>query len=249
MTDLAPRLVAPRLGRLGTPYLWVQECTSTQDVLRAGAQLREGALAATEHQTAGRGRRRRTWDDKPGSALLFSLLLEPPAGETGRYPLLSLVAALAVAESVEQATGRRAVVKWPNDVLLEGRKVAGILLEATGNRVIAGVGINVNQSAEELPRETRVPAGSLAAITGQTFDRGSLLIDLLGRLSDGYDRWRLADASLTAELDERNALRGETVTIGGVTGIAGRVTADGALEIETPAGLVQVGSGEVDAGT
>lgn len=246
MTDLAPRLVAARLGRLGTPYLWVQECTSTQDVLRAGAQLREGALAVTEHQTAGRGRLRRTWDDKPGSALLFSLLLEPPGGETGRYPLLSLVAALAVAESVEQATGQRALVKWPNDVLLEGRKVAGILLEATGNRVISGVGINVNQSAEELPRETRVPAGSLAAITGQTFDRGSLLIDLLGRLSDGYDRWRLADASLTAELDERNALRGETVTIGEVTGIAGRVTADGALEIETTAGLVRVGSGEVD---
>ncbi len=250
MSDLAPGLMASRLGSLGTPYLWVRECSSTQDVIRAAPDLGEGALAVTEHQTAGRGRRGRTWEDTGGDALLCSLLLLPPPGETERFPQLSLAAALAVAEAVEALTGHEALIKWPNDVLLDGRKVAGILLEATDARVIVGLGINVNQTEADLPPGTKLPAASLATISGRRHDRGHLLVSLLERMAAAYDLWQAADGSLAAEVDRRNALRGTGVTVGQVTGRAGSIAADGRLEITQDNGrLVLVGSGEVSTDT
>ena len=100
MTDtLAPNAVAPHLsGRFGTPYLYEPECASTQQLL-LGSGLPEGAVAATDHQTDGRGRLGRTWEEPPASSVLLSVLLHPPAER--RLPELSLVAALAVAEAVE----------------------------------------------------------------------------------------------------------------------------------------------------
>jgi BirA family biotin operon repressor/biotin-[acetyl-CoA-carboxylase] ligase len=111
-------------GRFGRPYLWSESCASAQDVLR-GSDLPEGAVAVTEHQTSGRGREGRPWEDVAGKSLLLSLLLRPPAGMPTHQ--LALVSGLAVAESVEERRDA-AGIKWPNDVLLEGRKVAGVLL-------------------------------------------------------------------------------------------------------------------------
>jgi BirA family biotin operon repressor/biotin-[acetyl-CoA-carboxylase] ligase len=230
-------------GRFGRPYLWSESCPSTQDVLR-GSDLPEGAVAVTEHQTSGRGREGRPWEDVAGASLLLSLLLRPPAGTPTQQ--LALVAGLAVAEAVEERRDA-AGIKWPNDVLLEGRKVAGVLLESSGGEVVCGIGINVAQDESELPSGTRVPAGSLRALTGRTPDRAELLATLLEIVEHRYDAWcRAGLAPLLDELESRNVLRGRRVEVGGVSGVAGRIAPDGRLTLERNDGsTVLVGSGEV----
>lgn len=244
-SDLRPEaFAAVRRGRLGDPYLYIRECRSTQEVLRE-ASLPEGAVAVAEHQTAGRGRLGRTWEDAPGSSLLCSVLLRPGAG---RLPQLSLVAALATAEAIEELTGCEAAVKWPNDVLVGGSKVAGILLELAGDAVVAGIGVNVGQKSDELPEHARSPAGSLRTASGRGHDRGRLLAGLLHRLEHGYAAWQEGGlASLLPTLQARNALRGLAVQAGGVEGVAGAIAPGGGLEILVPSGgTVVVESGEVE---
>src|SRR5690348_6881982 len=103
----------------------------------------EWSVATTGHQTGGRGRLGRTWVDEPGSSLLLSVLLKPPAG---RNPAeLTLVAGLAVAQVVERVLGRAAQIKWPNDVLVDGAKVSGGLADLRDGAVVLGIGVNVNQ--------------------------------------------------------------------------------------------------------
>jgi BirA family transcriptional regulator, biotin operon repressor / biotin---[acetyl-CoA-carboxylase] ligase len=238
--SLSPEVVGPLLeGRFGDRYLYEPETESTQ-LLLADAELPEGAVAATEHQTAGRGRVGRRWTDEPGASLLLSLLLRPP-GER-RAPELSLVAALATAEALEEAAGVQARIKWPNDVLLDGRKVAGILAEMRGGAVVLGIGINVNQSEAELDPHARFPAASLLTASGQAHDRARLLASLLARLEDRYDAWA---GSGLAPLRARDFLRGRAVTVDGLAGIACGIHASGALELEAGGERRLVESGEV----
>ena len=172
MSDLAPTAVLPLLrGAFGRPYLYAAETPSTQELVRA-PELPEGAVAVAEHQTAGRGRTGRRWEDTEGRSLLCSVLLRPAGGP---LPQLSLVVALAVAEAIEDVAALSPLVKWPNDLLVDGRKLAGILLEASGGAVIAGIGINVNQDAGGSPRGRRCPAVSMRIATGVPHDRGALL--------------------------------------------------------------------------
>jgi BirA family biotin operon repressor/biotin-[acetyl-CoA-carboxylase] ligase len=186
-SSLLPETVVPRLrGRFGRPYLYVEETPSTQRLL--GEEHREGAVAVTEEQSEGRGRLGRRWHSPPGVSLLFSILLEPPV-ETARLPELSLVAGEACAGAIAAATGTTPEIKLPNDVLISGRKVAGILAEAREGRVVLGIGINVNVPEEELPTEVDVPATSLLAETGRELDRAELLVELLDRLERAYDAW------------------------------------------------------------
>jgi BirA family biotin operon repressor/biotin-[acetyl-CoA-carboxylase] ligase len=238
--------VVPLLrGRLGRPYLWSETCPSTQDVLRDGA-LPEGAVAVTEHQTAGRGRSGRTWEDAAGASLLLSVLLRPAGAPVPAQ--LSLVCALAVAEAVEASSGLDAGVKWPNDVLVGGRKLAGILLEARDGAVVCGIGINVSQTEGELPRGARAPAASLLTLTGRPHDRAPLLVGLLERLEARYDAW-LADglAPLLPELERRDVLRGSVVTVGEEGGTADGIASDGRLALlRADGGTLLVSSGEVD---
>lgn len=241
---LTPDAVEPLLrGRFGRPYLWSESCASTQDVLR-GSALAEGAVAVTEHQTSGRGREGRPWEDAAGKSLLLSLLLRPPAGTPTHQ--LALVAGLAVAESVEERRDA-AGIKWPNDVLLDGRKVAGVLLEASGEEVVCGIGVNVAQDAAELPSETSVPAGSLLGVTGTAPARAALLASLLEILEHRYDAWRRSGlAPLLDELESRNALRGRRVEVGGQRGVAATIAPDGRLTLVRDDGTsILVGSGEV----
>jgi BirA family biotin operon repressor/biotin-[acetyl-CoA-carboxylase] ligase len=241
---LTPDAVEPLLrGRFGRPYLWSESCASTQDVLRGG-DLPEGAVAVTEHQTSGRGREGRPWEDVAGKSLLLSLLLRPPAGTPTHQ--LALVAGLAVAESVEQDRDA-AGIKWPNDVLLQGRKVAGVLLEASEGAVVCGIGVNVAQDVRELPSGTAVPAGSLLGITGTAPDRAALLVSLLEILEHRYHAWcRARLAPLLDELESRNVLRGRRIEVGGEAGTAGSIAADGRLTLERDDGTtVLVRSGEV----
>ena len=243
---LSPDRVEPLLrGRFGRPYLWSEECASTQDVLRAPG-LPEGAVAVTEHQNAGRGRNGRTWNDVGGRSLLLSVLLRPP--EHADAPQLSLVAGLAVAEALDATVGTHALVKWPNDVLVDDRKVAGLLLESTGGAVVCGIGVNVLQSDEELPDGARVAAGSLRTVTGREHDRATILVELLERLQRRYDEWLdVGLGLLVRELEARDALHGRPISVGDVTGTAAGIASDGRLRVRSDdGGETLVGSGEVE---
>jgi len=187
VTDsLAHEIVAPHVrGRFGEPYPYEPECESTQ-LLLLGSGVPEGAVAVTDRQTGGRGRLGRRWEAPAGSPLLVSVMLHAPP-ERAR-PELSLVAALAAAETVESATGLSAQVKWPNDVMLNRRKVAGILSELSEGTVVVGIGMNVNQRREELPADTPTEAGSLRTLTGVTYERAALLGSLLDRSTPQHRR-------------------------------------------------------------
>jgi BirA family biotin operon repressor/biotin-[acetyl-CoA-carboxylase] ligase len=186
-SSLSPDSVTPRLrGRFGRPYLYEEVCPSTQRLL--GDELSEGAVAATEEQTEGRGRLGRRWLSPPGVSLLFSILLEP-AVETPKLPELSLVAGQACAAAIAAVAGVTPEVKLPNDILISGRKVAGILAEAREGRVVLGIGINVNVSEEDLPTDLDRPATSLLVETGHEVDRAEVLVELLHRLELAYDEW------------------------------------------------------------
>jgi len=163
---LEPDVVGPALrGSFGQEYHWAAETTTTQRMLPAGAA--HGAVAVAERQTEGRGRLGRTWVD---SALMFSVALYPPP-PVAAWPELTLVAAGAVAASI----GPEARIKDPNDVLIDGRKVAGILAEAS-DRVVLGIGINVGGTAWP-------GAGWVER------DRLDLLVEVLDRLERAYDSW------------------------------------------------------------
>lgn len=179
--------MTPRLrGSFGHPYLYVEVCPSTQRLL--GEEHSEGAVALAEVQTEGRGRLGRTWHSPPGVSLLFSILLEPRV-ETARLPELSLVAGQASAAAIAAVAGVTAAIKLPNDILISGRKVAGILAEAREGRVVLGIGVNVNVVEQDLPNEVDRPATSLLVETGHEVDRAELLLELLERLELAYDEW------------------------------------------------------------
>jgi BirA family transcriptional regulator, biotin operon repressor / biotin---[acetyl-CoA-carboxylase] ligase len=164
--ELTPDVVLPALrGEFGREYHYARETPTTQRMLPEDA--RHGAVALAEHQSEGRGRLGRTWVD---SGLMFSVLLDPPP-PVADWPELTLVAARAVADAI----GPDAEIKYPNDVLVDGRKVAGILAEASG-RVVLGIGINVGGTAWP-------DAGWIER------DRLELLVDVLERLERRYETW------------------------------------------------------------
>jgi BirA family biotin operon repressor/biotin-[acetyl-CoA-carboxylase] ligase len=232
VTDsLAPEAVKPHLrGRFGKPYLYEERCESTQ-LLLLGSGLGEGAAAATEHQTGGKGRHGRQWTAPAGSSLLVSVMLHPPAER--HLPELSLAAALAAAEAVEGATGLTAQVKWPNDVMLNRRKVAGILCELSDGTVVVGIGMNVNQTRDQLPLDAPTEPGSLRTLTGRTYDRATLLGSLLFRLERIYDGWRHGGlADLYGEIGARDFLRGRRITVDGEAATALQILRDGRLEVD-----------------
>jgi BirA family biotin operon repressor/biotin-[acetyl-CoA-carboxylase] ligase len=186
-SSLAPELIVPRLhGRFGHPYVFAEQCPSTQRLL--GDQHSEGAVALTEEQTEGRGRLGRSWLSPPGASLLFSVLLEPPV-ETARLPELTVVAGEACAQAIGDVTGIEPEIKLPNDVLIGGRKTAGILAEARDGRVVLGIGVNVNVTAPDLPQGIDPPATSLLLETGSEVDRVELLVEILDRLERAYGDW------------------------------------------------------------
>ena len=225
-------------GRFGRPFRWVEETETTQALLSADDP--EGAVAAADHQTAGRGRLGRQWTAPPGTAITASVLLCPPAGAPVQQ--LSLVAGLAVAETVEAALDLSAQIKWPNDVMVDRRKIAGILAEARDGIVVVGIGLNVNQAREQLPADARVPPASLRTVDGVLRDRAPLLADLLARLEQHYGAW--AAGGLDAVFDgigSRDFLRGRRVSVDGRDGVAGGLDREGRLLVDG----VAVVSGDV----
>lgn len=184
---LAPGEVLPLLrGRFGRPYRYAEVCPSTQRLFAAGDP--EGAVAAAEEQTEGRGRLGRIWLAPPATSVLTSIVLVPQIAPE-RLPELSLVAGDAVARAIASETGVEPRVRFPNDVLIEGRKVAGILAEASGGRVVVGIGVNANQREDDLPVSAETTPTSLLLVTGSSVDRARLLATLLVELESAYDAW------------------------------------------------------------
>ena len=179
--------VVPRLqGRFGQEYTYVESCPSTQRLL--APEAREGAVAVADEQTEGRGRLGRRWEAPAGTSILCSVQLRPKAA-VARFPQLTVVGAEACAEAIHVVTGLAPGLKEPNDVLLAGRKVAGVLGESGEGRVVLGIGINVNVEPSVLPIDVRIPATSLLAETGGPVDRVELLVQLLAALERRYDSW------------------------------------------------------------
>lgn len=167
--NLSPDVVLPQLrGNFGRTYYYAVETTSTQRMPPADAP--HGAVALAEHQTEGRGRLGRVWLDEPGAGLTFSVVLHPPH-PVSRWPELTLLAANAIAAVIQPG----ASIKEPNDVLLGGRKVAGVLAEAS-ERVVLGVGVNVGEP----------PWPGAGAVIS---DRLVLLLAILERLESDYRAW------------------------------------------------------------
>jgi BirA family biotin operon repressor/biotin-[acetyl-CoA-carboxylase] ligase len=206
-------------------------------------------VVVTEHQTAGRGRLDRTWETPPRAALTFSVLLRPTAAAAD-WPWLPLLAGHALGRALREA-GFDVGVKWPNDVLVGGLKVAGILVERvetpTGPAAVVGIGLNVTSTRAELPVET---ATSLA-VEGAAPDRTELLVAVLGTLRSEYDAWQHGAAA-----DLRAAYTRECVTVGRdvrvelpsgerLIGRATGVDPGGRLLVRGPAGETAVGAGDV----
>jgi BirA family biotin operon repressor/biotin-[acetyl-CoA-carboxylase] ligase len=201
-------------------------------------------VAVCDVQTAGRGRLGRTWDAPARAAILCSILLRPPPER--RAAELSLLGGLAAAGAVEHATGLATQIKWPNDVMLNRRKVGGLLAETAGDAVILGVGLNVNQRRDELPSGTKVPAGSLYATDSIRRERAPILADFLDRLETAYRRWRLAGLdAVYDDLGSRDFLRGRRVYLEDAEGIGVGVDRRGRFEVALPGGRRLVESGEI----
>ena len=188
MSDsLAPDVLKPLLrGRFGHVYRYAESTDSTQRMLAEDAA--EGAVAVAEMQTEGRGRLGRAWEAPAGTSVLVSVLLLPPV-EAPRLPELSLVAGGAVAQAIAEVTGLEPAIKFPNDILVRSRKVAGILAESSEGRVVLGIGVNVNQTLEQLPTGAKTEPTSLRLELGEPVSRARLLAAILLQLELAYDAW------------------------------------------------------------
>ena len=224
---------------------------STQsEVQRLAAEgAPEGTVVTARHQRAGRGRRGHEWWDAPGESLLVSVLLRPSAPPAA-VPQLSLVGGLAVAEALATA-GVAARIRWPNDLLVDGRKVCGILAEASSDgagrvqHVILGIGINLNQT--EFPGALAERATSLRLVTGRVHDAGAVLAVVLAHLERRYAAWQAGGfAALRAAWLAHALLPGQIVRLpDGTRGVGEDVGEDGTLLARASDGrLVAVVSGE-----
>ncbi len=224
---------------------------------RSGEQ--EGLVLVAEHQSAGRGRLGREWVSPARSSLTVSFLLVPGDVPAERWPWLPLLTGIAAAEAVRRVAGVDVELKWPNDVLVGGHKLGGILLERVepagqgdtsqavkgGAAAVVGIGINCTQTPDELPIPT---ATSLAIVTGARVDRSALLVALVEELAGRYDQWR-SGADLRRAYLELCRTPGQDVQVavpgGEVIGEAVDVDASGRLVVRTEEGEKHLGAGDV----
>lgn len=247
-----------RGGALRLELRWFATVASTMDVAEEAAQAgaREGLVIAAEEQTHGRGRRGRTWSSPPGAGLYLTFLFRPPQvdGDSSVLSMLTLAAGVAVRDAVARATGFSPEVKWPNDVMVGRRKLAGILSEGIAigtpeQTVLVGIGINVLAAAH--PGEIAVRATSLEAELGRAVDRGLLLEELLVAVPQAYEElrrgnaddilraWRSASPSAVGRAVEWHDAQGPR------RGVTAGIDASGALLVKTHDGIERVLAGEL----
>lgn len=255
----------PRLGRLGSTILFFPTLGSTNDAAAShiadrspvvGADLgrpcAEGLVVVADEQTAGRGRRGHAWFSPPGSGLYVSVVLVPararvdPARATR---LLTLAVGVALAEAIDSSAGLRVDLKWPNDLYVARRKLAGILAEASGDAVIVGYGINV--TATSFPPDLRGRATSLESELGRVCDRPALLAETLTSLAARYADLLEGrfDAILDAWRRRAPSAQGARVTWttpgGPVTGVTAGIDDEGALLVRVGDRIERIVAGEL----
>ncbi len=243
-------------GLIGNRVVYFEETDSTNTRAKALAEegAPEGTLVVAEKQNAGKGRRGRGWSSPPGSGIWMSVILRPDM-EPSRASMLTLVAALGVSEGISRVTGIMPGIKWPNDLVLSGKKICGILTEMTTELdsiqyVVIGMGINVN--TDEFPTEIRDRASSLYLESGRTWKRGSLIGAMAHAMGEYYEEFlKVKDLSLLKEEYEKGLVNlNRRVTVlareGAWDGICRGIDSQGELLVERENGDVrQVLSGEV----
>jgi BirA family biotin operon repressor/biotin-[acetyl-CoA-carboxylase] ligase len=239
---------------LGTEQFGVKihafsHCDSTNAVAFRLAlnSAQEGEVVVAESQTAGKGRMGRQWESPPGVNIYLSIILRPPF-PPNKMPLITLMTAVACAEAINEVTGLLPAIKWPNDLLLNGKKLGGILTEADMemdriNFVIVGIGINVNMPRSSFPPAIRDTATSLREALGRETSRIALIQALLRKFELWYKRFGEGEAdAVRGRWEELSQIRGKEVEIAfmgeTVRGKALEIDADGVL-------LVQEAGGEV----
>ena len=242
-----------RLGKteiIGRDIQVFQETTSTNDVVEKLAHdgVREGVVVFAESQTKGRGRMGRRWVSPPGKGLWFSILLRPKLRPSAATQI-TILAATAVSRALHELSGLSIEIKWPNDLLVRGRKLVGILTEMSAEldsvrSVTLGIGIDVNLAAEELPADLRRIATSLRIETGEELNRAEVAAAVLRALDEDYAKILRGDfQSVADEWESRCATLGENVTIDignrRVRGRAEDLDDDGALLVRTQHGRLE----------
>lgn len=230
------------------------DSTNIQARLLAEAGAEEGTLVIAESQTSGKGRRGRSWVSPSGTGIWMSQILKPQI-DPAKASQLTLVAALAVAAGIEDACGLQGQIKWPNDIVLSGKKICGILTEMSTEQleikyVIVGIGINVNMT--DFPEEISETASSLYLESGKLWDRERIISCILKRMEEYYECFLETEdlTGLKEEYESKLANRGRQVTVldpkGNYSGLCLGITEDGELLVEREDGArVQVMSGEV----
>jgi BirA family transcriptional regulator, biotin operon repressor / biotin---[acetyl-CoA-carboxylase] ligase len=244
-----------RAQRLKGPIHHFETLPSTNDLAKelGAGQAPEGTLVVAEGQSRGRGRLGREWNSPPGAGLYVSVLLRPPLPPT-EMPQITLTAAVAAVRALKRAAGVTAGIKWPNDLILAGKKLGGILTEMETEsdqirHLVVGLGLNINN--ERFPAELRDLATSLTLATGRSFSRLKILQAWLEELEDLYQLFLGREfARILEEWQEYTVTLGQAVRVRqGPVEICGRaleVAQDGALLVETRDGeIVRVTSGEI----
>ncbi|MDO5502411.1 MAG: biotin--[acetyl-CoA-carboxylase] ligase [Actinomycetia bacterium] len=244
-TPLRSQPLSDNLARPWTRLSLVEQTRSTnEDMVRAAAagEAEPWTALVTQHQSGGRGRLGRTWTTEPGTALTFSALVPTPA-DPSWSPLL---AGLAVADTISDLYGFPVPLKWPNDVLAgvvdgaggqAGRKLAGILCELTPVGVVVGIGLNVDQAAEELPVPTATSLRILAGAHPEGLTREGLLLGLLDRLASTLGEWAADPDRVRDEYRRRCRTIGRDVRVDS-RGVGGAVRVGRALEVDPDGRLV-----------
>jgi BirA family biotin operon repressor/biotin-[acetyl-CoA-carboxylase] ligase len=253
--DLLVRLGSTRV--VGRDIRVFEETTSTNDVIEKLARdgVKEGAVVFAEAQTGGRGRLGRKWMSPPRRGLWFSVLLRPQL-RPQEVTQLTVASATALRRAIKTVTGRLPEIKWPNDLLFDGKKVVGILTEMSAEvdcvrHVILGIGVNVNQDAADFPAELRRLATSLKLVTGRKISRAELAAEILRELDADYarigagqfaqlaDEWETGCATLGREVSVQMGTRK-------IRGCAEALDDEGALLLRTEHGhLERITGGDV----
>ncbi len=239
LADLGTRCV-------GRYVRWYESVSSTNDLALRLTEIPvpEGTVIVAETQSAGRGRLGRSWTSPQGGVWLSVIL--SPGLPPDRVPVVGLAAAVAAAQAIRETTGLHARLKWPNDVLVHGKKVVGVLAEATsgGEWVVVGIGINANIAQDALPEVSGYPATSLQVLVGHPIDRMALLRALLREFDQGYAVLKSAGSRATlrrwremADILDR-AVRVE-MPDGTVHGIAHDIDETGALLVRCDDGAIR----------
>lgn len=228
--------------------------SSTNDLLKEMADAPEFTCVVADEQTAGRGRRDRTWHSSPGDGLYLSVLLRPTPSTT-KIPLLSLMTAVAVAETMIGHGVNGVDIKWPNDVLINGRKLCGILVEGVSGRagetrIIIGIGVNLNH--QNFPEEIGLTASSIRMETNQRVAVDEFRDQLLFKLAEWHERWKSGEEPLILDRWQqlssyaRDCLVTVTLDQELIEGRTVGLSADGALMVQTNDGRLRtVLAGEV----